>query len=123
MCHSGHSFWPKSPLPEPKKICSSLRKSNDNPAEVGQFAPDQIVQRGCVVTLRPRICYVLSVLRIHNPDCKHCMAHLTCGGDLRKRLEELNEQPQPVQFQSFRHGVEMALLLMPSQRPERRKAG
>jgi hypothetical protein len=50
------------------------------------------------------------------------MARLTCGSDLRKRLEELNEQPQPVQFQSFRHGVEMALVLMPPGRPERRKA-
>ena len=39
---------------------------------------------------RPRICYVLSLLRIHSPDCKHCMAHLTCGNELRKRLEELN---------------------------------
>jgi hypothetical protein len=104
----------------PQKTWSSLRKSNDNPTEMGQFAPDQIVQpRGCVVTFRPRICHVLSLLRIHNPDCKHCAAHLTCGNELRKRLEELNEPRQPVQFQSLRQGVEMALLLAPS---ERRKA-
>jgi hypothetical protein len=72
---------------------------------------------------RPRICYLLSLLRIHNPDCKHCMAHLTCGNELRRRLQELNEISQPVQFQSFRHGVEMALMLVSSEKPERRKAG
>jgi hypothetical protein len=40
--------------------------------------------------LRPRICYVLSYLKIHNPDCKHCTAHLSSGIEIRKRLEELN---------------------------------
>jgi len=25
--------------------------------------------RVCVVNLRPRICYLLSLLRIHRPDC------------------------------------------------------
>jgi RNase P subunit RPR2 len=90
-------------------------------AEMGQFAPDQIVRPGgCVVTLRPRICHLLSLLRIHNPDCKHCAAHLTCGTELRKRLEELNEPMQPVPFPSLRQGVETVLALMPS---ERRKAG
>lgn len=63
---------------------------------------------------------MLSFLRIHNPDCEHCTAQLTCGNDLRKRLEELNGPVQPVQFQSRRQGVEMAVALMPS---ERRKAG
>jgi hypothetical protein len=72
------------------------------------------------MNLRPRICYVLSFLEIHNPDCKHCTANLTCGNDLRKRLEELNEPVQPVEFPSVRRGVQMALVLMPS---ERRKAG
>src|SRR2546425_4303489 len=43
-----------------------------------------------VVNLRPRICYVLSLLGIHSPDCEYCMARLTCGDQLRKRLEELN---------------------------------
>jgi hypothetical protein len=41
------------------------------------------------------MCYVLSLLRIHSPDCEHCMAHLTCGNELRKRLEELNRRTQP----------------------------
>ena len=44
--------------------------------------------------MRPRICYVLSLLRIHSPDCKHCMARLICGDELRKRLEELNGRTQ-----------------------------
>ena len=51
--------------------------------------------------LRPRICYVLSLLRIHSPGCKHCMARLTCGNELRKRLQELNE-PTP----SYSHILE-----------------
>jgi hypothetical protein len=40
--------------------------------------------------LRSRICYVLSLLGIHSTDCEHCMARLTHGDELRKRLEELN---------------------------------
>jgi len=51
---------------------------------------------GGAVMLRPRICHVLSVLKIHRPDCEHCMARLTCGHELRKRLEELNARtPSP----------------------------
>ena len=44
--------------------------------------------------LRAQLCYVLSLLRIHSPDCEHCMARLTCGADLRKRLEELDGRTQ-----------------------------
>jgi hypothetical protein len=44
-----------------------------------------------VLKLRPRICYVLSLLGIHSPDCEHCMARLTSGDELRRRLEELNK--------------------------------
>jgi hypothetical protein len=44
--------------------------------------------------LRAQLCYVLSLLRIHSPDCEHCMARLTCGDDLRKRLEELDGRTQ-----------------------------
>ena len=73
---------------------------------------------GCVVTFRPRICHVLSALRIHSPDCKHCAAYLTCGNDLRKRLGELNEPSHPVQSQSFPYGFEM----VPSERTKRRRA-
>jgi len=29
-----------------------------------------------------RLCYLLALLRIHNPDCDHCNAHATCGSDL-----------------------------------------
>jgi hypothetical protein len=72
------------------------------------------------VTLRTRICHVLSLLRVHNPDCMHCAVRLTCGNDLRKRLKELNEPVGPVQFPSVRRSVEIALALMPA---ERRKAG
>lgn len=82
----------------------------------------KLSNRVCVVNLRPRICYLLSLLRIHSPDCKHCMAQLTCGNELRRRLEELNGDAQPVQFESLSKGVEMALAVMPSMEAERRKA-
>ena len=39
-------------------------------------------------------CYLLSVLRIHGPDCEHCNAHETCGYEMRKRLEELSGRTQ-----------------------------
>jgi hypothetical protein len=45
--------------------------------------------------LESRICYVLSLLRIHTPECKHCMARQTYGNELRKRLQELNGWTQP----------------------------
>jgi hypothetical protein len=45
-----------------------------------------------VVKLR---CYLLSLLRIHRPDCEHCKALEKCGLDMRERLEELNWRTQP----------------------------
>jgi hypothetical protein len=42
------------------------------------------------VNLGPRICYLLSALRIHSPDCEHCNPRESCGYAMRKRLEELN---------------------------------
>jgi tRNA(Ile2) C34 agmatinyltransferase TiaS len=47
------------------------------------------------VRLRFRICHLLSILRIHNPDCEHCNARATCGEEMRERLEELNCRTQP----------------------------
>ena len=31
------------------------------------------------MTLRAQLCRLLSVLRIHRPDCEHCNARQTCG--------------------------------------------
>src|SRR5579864_1213605 len=45
--------------------------------------------------LRPQVCYILALLRIHSPECKHCIARHTCGDDLRKRLEELDGRTRP----------------------------
>jgi hypothetical protein len=40
--------------------------------------------------MRRWICYLLSLLRIHRPDCEHCDACECCWGeDMRKRLNEL----------------------------------
>jgi hypothetical protein len=40
-------------------------------------------------------CYLLSLLRIHHPDCKHCFARTRYGMEMRKRLEELGWRVQP----------------------------
>ena len=45
--------------------------------------------------LRPRICYLLSLLRIHGSDCEHCGHRKMCGEEIRKRLEELNWRTMP----------------------------
>lgn len=41
-------------------------------------------------------CYLLSVLKIHYPDCQ-CCAREKYGMEMRKRLEELNWRTQPSQ--------------------------
>lgn len=46
------------------------------------------------MNLRPRICYLLSLLRIHRQDCKHCNERATGGDDMLKRLEELHWRTQ-----------------------------
>ena len=35
-------------------------------------------------------CYVLSLLRLHSPECERCNAQEIRGDEMRKRLEELN---------------------------------
>ena len=40
--------------------------------------------------LRRRICYLLSLLKIHSRECVHCHARETGGDDMLKRLEELD---------------------------------
>jgi hypothetical protein len=40
-------------------------------------------------------CYLLSLLRIHRPDCEPCKAREKCGVEMRKRLQELNWRTQP----------------------------
>jgi hypothetical protein len=44
---------------------------------------------------RRRICYLLSLLRLHRPDCEHCDTRETRGDEIRKRLEELCWRTQP----------------------------
>ncbi len=54
-----------------------------------------------------RICYVLSLLRIHSPDCEQCNARQTSGDEIRKRLEELawRSQPEPRSLKDGDYGV------------------
>ncbi len=42
------------------------------------------------MNLRAWICYLSSMLRIHNPDCEHCNVHGTCWLEMKKRLDDLN---------------------------------
>ena len=49
-------------------------------------------------------CYLLSLLRIHRPDCELCKALETCGDEMRKRLEELNWRSQPRSLKNEDHG-------------------
>jgi hypothetical protein len=52
------------------------------------------------VSLRRWICRLLSLLRIHSPNCKHCMARRAYGDQLRKRLEELGDRTPPSSVQN-----------------------
>jgi hypothetical protein len=54
-----------------------------------------------VLSLR---CYLLSLLRIHRPDCELRKARETCGDEMRKRLEELNWPTQPPSLNNEDHG-------------------
>ena len=49
-------------------------------------------------------CYLLSLLRIHSPDCELCNARETNGVEMRKRLEELNWRAQPRSLSNGDHG-------------------
>ena len=49
---------------------------------------------------RPRICYVLSLLRIDRPECEDCIARQRYGHELRERLEELDGRVQPPSHES-----------------------
>ncbi len=49
-------------------------------------------------------CYLLSLLRIHRPDCEHCHAPETRGDEMRRRLEELNWRTQPGSLNHGDHG-------------------
>jgi len=49
-------------------------------------------------------CYLLSLLRIHSPDCEHCNAHETRGDEMRQRLEELNWRTRPHSLNKAGHG-------------------
>ena len=55
-----------------------------------------------LLKFKPRICHALTLLRIHSPDCERCAASLTCGIELRKRLEELNRQMQTSSHENHR---------------------
>ena len=53
--------------------------------------------------LRDRICYLLSMLRIHSPDCEHCNVHEMRWVEMRNRLEELSWRRDPSSFKNGDH--------------------
>ena len=46
-------------------------------------------------------CRLLSLLRVHSPNCEVCNTREVDGHEMRKRLEELNWRRQP---HSLNHG-------------------
>jgi hypothetical protein len=48
-------------------------------------------------------CYLLSLLRIHRPDCELCNAREQYGVEMRKRLEELNWRTRARSFNNEEH--------------------
>jgi hypothetical protein len=48
-------------------------------------------------------CYLLSLLRIHSPDCD-VNAREMCGDEMRKRLDELSGRMQPRSLNNGDHG-------------------
>ncbi len=57
------------------------------------------------MNLRLRMCYLLSLLRIHQPDCEHCNAREMCGDEMRKWLDELSgRRLQPRSLNNGDHG-------------------
>jgi hypothetical protein len=49
-------------------------------------------------------CHLLSLLRIHHPDCEVCSAREEYGAEMRKRLEELSWRTQPHSLNNGDHG-------------------
>jgi len=49
-------------------------------------------------------CYLLSLLRIHRPDCELCKAREKRGLEMRKRLQELNWRTQPHSLNNGSYG-------------------
>lgn len=49
-------------------------------------------------------CYLLSLLRIHSPNCEVCNARERYGVEMRERLEELNWRTLPDSHAKGTHG-------------------
>jgi collagenase-like PrtC family protease len=49
-------------------------------------------------------CYLLSLLRIHSPNCEVCNARKKYGVEMRQRLEELNWRTLPDSHANGDHG-------------------
>lgn len=55
-------------------------------------------------------CYLLSLLRIHRPDCDLCNAREKYGVELRKRLEELSWRTRPRSLNDGAHDEVLGVL-------------
>ena len=56
------------------------------------------------MNLRSRVCYLLSLLGIHSPDCEYCNADKTRGGEMRARLDELDRRTRSVLLKNGNRG-------------------
>jgi len=59
-------------------------------------------------------CSLLSLMRLHSPDCARCNAHETHGDEMRKRLEELSWRAQP---RSLNHGDHRVVVEVSDSKP------
>jgi hypothetical protein len=73
---------------EPISLYAAVPTPSDNRTMLATYV------RGGREPLRARICYLLSILKLHRPDCEHCAARLACGIAIRERLTELNTRDE-----------------------------
>ena len=55
-------------------------------------------------------CYLLSLVKLHSPDCELCNARKKYGEELRKRLEELSWRTQPRSLNNGDHDEVVGVL-------------
>jgi hypothetical protein len=66
-----------------------------------EFVGNRMGPARWVLNLR---CSLLSLVRLHSPDCERCNTHETHGDEMRKRLEELSWRTQPRSLNRLNHG-------------------
>ena len=98
------TFHPILLKPTPSS-CGIIRRASSEE----QFSPVRCSTREANELYPPRFvvnlrCRLLSLLRIHSPNCEVCNAREEYGLGMRRRLEELNWRRQPHSLNHGDHG-------------------